>query len=88
MTTEKVTLKKTEAPSVYGAKYTPASYDVLVAGRKVGELVGRCQGRNGDGYWHELRDLAGRRVGGAVAVRGALRQTLNAAALELAADCA
>lgn len=74
-----VTLRKTTAASTYGAKYLPASYDVL---------VGRTQGRNGNGHWHELRDLSGSTLVATVEVRGASRQRLNAVALELAAKAA
>lgn len=80
-----VTLRKTTPASSYGAKYLPASYDVLVNGQKVGVLVGRSQGRNGNGHWHEFRDLLGNTVEATVEVRGASRQRLNDAALKLAA---
>ncbi len=84
----RVTLRKTTAASNYGAKYQPAGYDVLVDGRKVAVLVGRSQGRNGNGHWHELRDLCGNTVSASVEVRGAPRLRLNAAALELASKSA
>jgi len=83
----KVTLKKTAPADTYGAKYMPASYDVMVDGRKVGELVGRSQGRNGNDYWHDLRDLRGEDLAGAFEVRGSRREALDAAALEMAARC-
>lgn len=82
----KVALRKATAASTYGSKYFPASYDVLVNGVKVAVLVGRSTGRNGNGHWHELRDLRGKTVAATVEVRGASRQRLNAAALELAAN--
>lgn len=84
----KVTLRKTSAASKYGAKYMPASYDVLVDGQMIGELKGRYQGRNGNGHWHELRDLSGNTVDSTVEVRGHRREKLNEAALKLAAACA
>lgn len=80
----KVTLRKTSKAATYGDKYTPASYDVLVDGRKVAVVVGRSQGRNGNGYWQEMRDLNGNTVETYVEVRGAQRQRINDAAVKLA----
>lgn len=81
----KVTLRKTDRPSMYGNRYQPASYDVLVDGRKVARLEGRRMGRMDVFHWHELRDLAGRVILSNASVRGSGRQDLDAAARELAA---
>lgn len=80
----KVTLRKTDSPSKYGSRYTPASYDVLVDGSKVARLEGRCSGRNEVCHWHELRDLRGRVVLSSSGVRGRAREELNIAVLALA----
>ena len=80
----KVTLRKTDSPSKYGNRYKPASYDVLVDGRKVARLEGRRKGRMEVFHWHELRDLTGRVILSNASVRGSGRQDLDEAARELA----
>lgn len=82
----KVILRRTSKATTYGDTYMPANYDVMVDGRKVGQVVGRHLGRNksGKGYWHEMRDLKGNTVENYVEVRGAQRKRIDDAALKLA----
>lgn len=64
----------------------PASYDVIVDTVKVGEMVGVCQGRNGDAHWHEFRDLSGNTLNRTVEVRGMRRAKLNELAVKIFMD--
>ncbi|MDT8925179.1 hypothetical protein RBE51_20515 [Pseudomonas taiwanensis] len=77
-----VLLKKIEnAEILVDARYTPASYDVLVNGLKVGTLVGKFKSASSRAHWHDLKDLDGRYARVTVGVRGVARERLDREAI-------
>lgn len=87
-----VILRKTEPASKYvtahgfpcASRRVPASYDVIVDGVKVAEVIGRYCDRHTYECWQELCTPQGKTVLANVQVRGTGRLKLNQAAVKLA----